>query len=68
MLKKIWLVVFFVLLIVLAGAVFFSPFVNSSGAFARFQHQLAISAGFISITGTLILGIWGWLVLRRLKG
>jgi len=63
----LWLVTGLILMGALAYAFRVSPFVNATGAFAGFEKARAIPAGLIGIFGTLVILVWGWLVLRRNK-
>jgi len=62
---KIWVVAGAILLLALALAFYFSPFVHASGAFANFEKSRAIPAGLIGICGTVVIIVWGWVLLRK---
>ena len=55
------------LLAATAYALWASPFVRATGPFANFEKGRAIPAGLIGICGTVIIILWGWL-LMRIKG
>jgi len=65
MIKKIWLMTFTGLFAAILVAFIKSPFVHSQSPFARFERETAIPAGLIGLLGTLVILIWGWLLLRK---
>jgi hypothetical protein len=63
--QAIWIAAGILLLVILGGAFWASPFVHSSSAFASFEKSRAIPAGMIGICGTAIILVWGWALLRK---
>lgn len=60
-----WLSAGFIMLACLIYAFLASPFVNSTGPFANFQKARAIPAALSAISGTLLILLWGFGILKR---
>lgn len=61
----LWTASGLVLLGGLAYAFWASPFVDAAGPFSQFEKSRAIPAGLIGISGTLLIMVWGRLLLRK---
>jgi len=63
--RLVWLAAGIILLAGLIYAFWASPFVHATGPFANFQKARAIPAGIIGIAGTVLILVWGWILLKR---
>ena len=68
MIRKIWILALFMLLVMFLFTFFKSPFIHSAGIFAQFEKARAIPALILGLTGTILLLFWGWILLRGGRG